>query len=110
LIGIYGVSNSSKGTMRSAKFNIEIYGDKTFNGYTDDEEWNGWSCPYFTFEESKKIVAAHHTPFQKAGYDETSDVFYFQIQDEYEYFRPIEIEGKKLYPIGTSSWIWEELQ
>jgi hypothetical protein len=61
--------------MRGAKFNIEIYGDQTFTGYTDDEDWNGWACPYSTFNESQKIVDAHRKTGQNAGYDKNSDTF-----------------------------------
>jgi hypothetical protein len=61
-----------------------------------------------TFEESQKIVDAHKKTGQKAGFDETSNAFYFNVQDEEEFYQPVEFEGKKLYPIGNSSWIWEE--
>lgn len=96
--------------MRHSKFKIETYPNNKFEGFTNGEDWNGWACPYFTFEESQKIVEAHKKTGQKAGFYENSDEFYFEIQDEKEIYPPIEFEGKKLYPIGNSSWIWKELQ
>jgi hypothetical protein len=94
--------------MRETKFTIEIYGNTVFEGFTKDENWNGWACPYFAFEESQRIVEAHRKTGQQAGFDNDSDAFYFNIQDEEEFYQPIEVDGKKFYPIGNSSWIWSE--
>lgn len=94
--------------MRKAEFTIETYGNNTFDGYTQDEDWNGWACPYFTLEEAQKIVDMHKKTGQKAGFNEDSNAFYFNVQDEEEFYQPVEIEGTKFYPIGNSSWIWEE--
>jgi len=96
--------------MKSTKFSIEIYGNEVFDGYTKNEDWNGWACPYFTFEESVKIVDAHRKSGQKAEYNQDSNAFYFEIQDNYEVYKSTELEGIKLYPIGNSNWIWEELE
>lgn len=82
----------------------------TFKGYSLNETWNGWACPYFDLEESKKIVEEWNKRGLKANFDEVSDVFIFEIgeESETEEFGSIQIEEKKLYPIGTSDWIWEE--
>jgi hypothetical protein len=45
--------------MRATTFTIEVYGDVRFQGFTQDETWNGWACPYFTFEQAQRIVEAH---------------------------------------------------
>jgi hypothetical protein len=42
--------------MRLANFKIESLGYETFEGFTKDEEWNGWGCPYFIFEQAEKIL------------------------------------------------------
>lgn len=94
--------------MRKTEFKIETYGNASFEGYTLEEDWNGWSCPYFTLEESKRIVNAHTATGQNASYNENSDTFCFESQDEEEFYTPLELKGMKLYPIGNSSWIWEE--
>ncbi len=94
--------------MRKSNFTIEVYGKTFFEGYIKDEDWNGWACPYFTFEESQKIVDAHRKTGQKAGFMKELDGFYFKIQDEEEFYQAIEIEGQRFYSIGNSNWIWEE--
>ena len=45
--------------LREAKFVIEPLGETVFDGYTQDEDWNGWACPYFTFEQAERIVEAY---------------------------------------------------
>ncbi len=94
--------------MRKLTFTIESYENQFFEGYTQDEDWNGWACPYFTFEESQKVVEAHRKTGQEARFDKNSNTFYFNNQDEVEFYQHLEFEGIKLYPIGNSTWIWEE--
>jgi len=94
--------------MKKAVFRIEIYGDNNFEGFTNGETWNGWACPYFTFQEAQKIVDAHRKTGQNAQYDEDSEAFLFEVQNEEEFYLPLNVEGRNLYSIGYSSWIWEE--
>ena len=98
--------------MHPAKFTIDTLGDCVFEGYSKDEDWNGWACPYFTFEQAESIVAAYHEKGWPARYDQTNDCFVFSMQhaggDEDEIYTPIEEDGLKLYPIGTANRIWEE--
>lgn len=95
--------------MRKAQFLIDLYGDKVFDGYTQGETWNGWACPYFTFEQAERLVQAHSEKGFRAWYDADSDAFSFEIEasDDIDSFSAQEIEGIKLYPIGTGCWIWE---
>ncbi|MGC2237991.1 MAG: hypothetical protein WA584_17660 [Pyrinomonadaceae bacterium] len=95
--------------MRKAKFFLEVLEPYDFEGYTEDDDWNGWSCPYFTFDEAEKIVKAHKQAGLKAIYEESSDEFIFELQGEIEIYAPTTINELKLYPIGTASWIWEEI-
>ncbi len=95
--------------MRAAKFIIDTFGNEAFDGFTLDETWNGWARPYFTFEQAQRIVEAHRSHGDKAWYDEAEDVFSFEMgEDEVDSFPAETIEGRKLYPIGTGCWIWEE--
>ena len=96
--------------MRKTKFTLESYGDTAFEGYTQDDDWNGFACPYFTFEETEKIVKAHKITGQNAGFSEELNGFYFEIQDTEEFYQLMEIGEKKVFPIGNSSWIREELE
>jgi hypothetical protein len=94
------------------KFTIDTLGERVFDGYTKDEDWNGWACPYFTFEQAQSIVTAHNDNGWPARYDQGNDQFIFSMKhaggQEDEIYSPILEDGLKLYPIGTASWIWEE--
>ncbi len=102
--------------MRKTKFKIESLGYETFEGFTKDEDWNGWDCPYFTFDQAQKVLKQFNLfreiTRQKgfAFYDETADAFVFPLndEDESEVYAAIDEEGQKYYPVGASCWIWEE--
>lgn len=96
--------------MRQAKFSIESFGSQTFDGYTLDETWNGWVCPYFTYEEALKIVEAQKNASGEAWYEKETDQFVFVFQEESETFSSVKIENLKLYPVGSGSWIWDEVK
>lgn len=99
-------------TLREAKFSMDTFGDRAFDGLTLGEDWNGWACPYFTFEQAQHVVEAHRNNGGRATYEEHSDSFVFSFRDagpnEAESYPAVEIEGRKVYPIGASNWIWEE--
>lgn len=96
-------------TLKKAQFKIETFPSELFNGYTDGENWNGWVCPYFSFEEAQKIAEAHEKLLNiQTRYEESEDKFTFEFPDETEEYKALMIEGKKLYPIGSAAWIWEE--
>lgn len=95
--------------MKQTQFVIGTFDNVIFDGFTEDRKWNGWDCPYFTFEQSQKVVDAHKRFISNAWYDEDSDTFNFKMdEDDVESYEPIEIDGKKLYPIGYSQWVWEQ--
>lgn len=55
---IYPLNDSSlqwQLLINKAIFSIENI-DNTFEGYTYGETWNGWACPYFTKDESDKVL------------------------------------------------------
>jgi hypothetical protein len=96
--------------LRKACFQIETFPGKTFEGYTNGEEWNGWSSPYFDFNEAMKIVEAHEKALNiQIRYEEVEDKFTFEFPGKTEEYQAVVIEDKKLYPIGNSVWIWEEV-
>ena len=98
--------------MHLQKFTIDTLGERVFEGYTKDEHWNGWACPYFTFEQAQSIVTAHNDNGWPAHYDQVHDQFVFSMKhaggEEDEVYSPVQEDGLKLYPIGTANWIWEE--
>src|SRR5689334_10027821 len=67
-------------TLHPTKFTIDTLGARVFAGYTKDEDWNGWACPYFTFDQAESIVAAYHENGWPARYDQTNDHFVFSMQ------------------------------
>lgn len=89
---------------------MDVFGDRLFGGYTRDESWNGWACPYFTYDEAIRVVEAHRECGGEAWYEATQDSFIFTVEasDENDSFPAVEIEGHRLYPVGAFCWIWEE--
>ena len=102
--------------MRKTKFKIESLGYETFDGFTKDEEWNGWACPYFTFDQAQKVLKQYNQLREIIGqkdlafYNEAADAFIFPAdgEDEPETFAAIAENGQKYYPVGAFCWIWEE--
>ena len=95
--------------MQKTKFAIDFLADKTFEGYTRGEGWNGFACPYFTFDQAQKVVEAWRDTNSFAFYDGSRDEFVFEMQDGgQDSFGFVEIDDKKVYPIGCSHWIWNE--
>lgn len=96
--------------MQSSLFSISLLDGETFEAYTDGEDWNGWARPYFTFDSARQLVAAWIGQGWKAAYNEDEDTFSFEeaTDGEVEKFPPVVVDGRKLYPIGAGSWIWED--
>jgi hypothetical protein len=99
-----------------SRFRNEALGFDSFEGYTKGETWNGWDCPYFTFEQAQKILNVFNEihriigESRQAYYDSNNDFFAFpRDSDETEIYKPV-VENKiKYYPIGAFNWIWEEI-
>lgn len=96
--------------MRKTEFTIDTFQGLKLTGFTDDDGYDGWACPYFMSDEAQKIVEAHNATGQKAWFDENDDQFVFEINDDTEFYQAVESSGQKLYPIGNGSWIWEEVE
>lgn len=102
--------------MRLTNFKIESLGYENFEGFTKDEEWNGWACPYFTFDQAQKVLKNYNELCQIIGqknlsyYDASTDAFVFPqgSEDKSEAFAAITEDDQKYYPVGAFCWIWEE--
>lgn len=99
--------------IRKTKFALEMLGDKIFAGYTQGEDWNGFACPYFTFEQAQLLVKAYIQSGGRAWYEIELDAFCFEVNTDeggkiVDSYLPEEIERKKVYPIGAFCWRWEE--
>jgi hypothetical protein len=107
---IGGKIREAKAAMRIGKFYLDFLDEQIFDGYTKDEQWNGFACPYFTFEQSMKLVDAWRAKGWQAEYNKTSDQFTFKLigfaeGENQDSFSAKQIEGMMLYPIGAFSWI-----
>lgn len=60
-------------TLRKAQFKIETFPDEVFEGYTLDDDWNGWMCPYFDLKEAKRILNLYNQTAGNAEYNELND-------------------------------------
>lgn len=101
--------------MREAKFSHDFLGDSEFRGYTRDENYNGFACPYFSYDQAMPILQAWVEHGLAANYDENSDEFVFEVSggeagNEFQKFGAIYADGLKLYPIGVFEWIWSEVE
>jgi hypothetical protein len=95
--------------MRLTKFEIDFLGDNQFEGYTRGEDWNGFACPYFTFEQAQQLADTWRESGSNAYYDPVGERFNFGMQNgETDSFSSTQVEGQKLYPIGNGRWIWSE--
>lgn len=95
--------------IQERRFTSDFFGEKHFNGFTIGESWNGWECPYFSFEEGKRIVSAQNEIFPESAYYDTGrDCFIFKINNEIEEYAAEKLGNLKVFPIGNGSWIWEE--
>jgi hypothetical protein len=53
--------------MRVADFALDFLDDVTFEGYTQGETWNGFACPYFSFEQAQGMGASRRSAWLDAG-------------------------------------------
>ena len=83
--------------------------DVNIEGLTYGNRWNGWACPYFTYENAMKI--AEVMPDFHMWYDMDKDLFFTTDEEtDPEEFCPKIIDGIKYYGIGNCSWCWDEIR
>ncbi len=102
--------------LRPARFQIDAIEGRTFEGFTKGETWNGFACPYFTYEQAQDLLGA----FVQAGdrdaqYDADGDAFMFgnigegpATPEDLERFGLIRVGALELYAIGAFGWCWTE--
>src|SRR5512138_2819743 len=102
------------GAMRKTKFQLDgLEGE--FEGYTKDEDWNGFSCPYFDEETATTLLDAMTAT---GGWDYTFNPFVpafhvacLQTDDEdVTEFAGMNTEHGILYAIGAFYWCWSEVE
>jgi hypothetical protein len=101
--------------MQRTWFQLDALGEVIVEGFSSGEEWNGWACPYFTYEQAERLVELWERNRWKAAYDGVQDAFVFSVNqdfttgdsEEFETFPAVSIEGLNYYPIGAFQWTWE---
>lgn len=99
--------------MRVAEFALDFLDNVTFEGYTQGEWWNGFACPYFSFEQAQRIVTAWRGKGWGARYDAEVDTFLFEMNvgtktSDFEAYSGMDFGKRKYYRVGAFSWIWDE--
>ena len=108
-----------------AKFSMDSFDDNQPNidGMTYGGSWNGWACPYFTFENAMIVVDQinqdqeycnqNQLPISILMYSKCNDTFYYIADDQepecIDAYEGMMIDGVKYYPIGNCSWCWHEM-
>ena len=106
--------------LRKSSFYLDILPERQYNGFTFGETWNGWACPYFIFEEAKRIAKDQEILNEMVADDEKYEGKYIGSEDKFSFYEPyndewydfkaVDINGKKLYPVGTRYWTWSEVE
>ncbi len=83
--------------------------ETSYNGWTFEDYWNGFECPYFEKDEADKIMIDMKGRFENDKYI-FDDPDYFPDYEEDDAFasQVIEtVEGpKKVWAIGSWYWTW----
>lgn len=92
--------------LKKAIFSMDCF-DENIEGFTYGNTWNGWACPYFTFDNAMKLTSL--VPFNM-WYHQEGDTF-LTMSDEIdnEEFNAVIIDGQKYYAIGNCSWCWFDM-
>ena len=93
-----------------ATFVLDALEGEEFEGYTQDEQWNGFACPHFPLESAQRLMAALSNLGQTAFYDTQTDQFVCaeeDYEDDPDRYGAVEVEGLgKLYAVGSHMWTW----
>ncbi|HJP68164.1 MAG TPA: hypothetical protein VJ846_04610 [Sphingomicrobium sp.] len=109
--------NNTTPTRPFAVISVSLDEGPSYPAYSRGAVWNGWQCPYFSFDEGMKLTA--HPSLNGFKYDAEKDQFVFddpEYADDPTYqadsFKPetITVDGQqiKVYAIGAFSWCWRK--
>jgi hypothetical protein len=100
-----------------AKFSTDAFENNVFEGFTDGSLWNGWACPYFTYEIATRVLQMSEANGYRWHYDKNTRSFLVSHIDDPMGTEPERFEGidilindsgeRVLYAIGAYSWTWE---
>lgn len=104
--------------LRPTAFGMDCLGNVRIPGFTNAEKWNGWSCPYFTYDQACAFLViwnkatkewSKECPDYKdmiAYYDAKTDEFVIPEVGYVERHEATLIDGTKYYCIGANAWCW----
>lgn len=88
---------------------------QAYLGYTANERWNGWACPYFEVNEALEILKAFNECAESPMYyDEVNDTFRVNGTEDtdaevWKGRNYTTTDGiKHLYAIGNGAWVWDD--
>lgn len=94
--------------MKKTVFSLD--GNGAFVGlYDPQKHWNGWAIPYFTKEESIRVLTELSVNGHwKWGYNEEGDYFTLVEMENMDgsTWEAQEIDGQKMYSIGGQYLVW----
>lgn len=101
-----------------AEFSSDLIEGKEYTGYSLDETWNGWECPYFMPEEMERIISDFNkgnAPITNIYCESDGNYYMDDIPSETSheliacpYFINTEDGVKKLYQFNGFTWYKEE--
>ncbi len=99
---------------RKTHFCLEGLDEKTFEGWTSGESWNGWEMPYFELKTAQSVLEALGAIWTlqddknalKANLDPGNAVE--EVEWQVESLELPDGGVVEAYPIGAGSLIWEE--
>jgi hypothetical protein len=103
--------------MKKTAFYLDEF-EKSFDGFTDGQTWNGFACPLFTFEVAMMVMAENNRICGVYGCDDSTQLVYddridaFCNSDLTDVYKAQSItfndEEIKVYPVGAFGWCWDE--
>lgn len=83
---------------QKAIFALDAFEGEQFEGYTTGETWNGFACPYLTFESAQRLMAVLSAEGQIAFYD-AADQFVCakeDSKDDPDRYSAADVEGRRI--------------
>ena len=100
---------------RKATFTLDSLPNVAFEGFTDGSTWNGFACPYFTFDVAEDILQQSEVNGYRWDYDADQDVFLVWHEEDSADWEPEPISAVQIsvgdslyksYPVGAYTWTW----
>lgn len=117
--GVHMESQGEKFAYKQDCFQLDAIEGKTFLGWSDGLDWNGWELPAFEIEEALKIVASIRDVEEDAapcpedypnGYNKEKGSL-FLSDGSFVEVRRITVEDgttREVYDIGAYAWCWSK--